>query len=1177
MGYLLKRAVIAVVLSGIVAALFGYVPPAQAATDWRADVSDVADRPFSLTSVAHKQRISATLPAGSDKVRNALVDAVTTGATSAYRDQVRMVSEKTGRQTYFNDLKLAGWLAGRLRLKSNTAEADALTDLLMAGRLTAATAVHDAAAALRVPAEADEYSLVTLAGELSLTSQVTAGLDLLVGVEGVLVRGGRSAALRELRLAQSATARAEAALDKAYPVTAEVNFAYAWLHGVNALDHLGITPNSDIDGDGVPDELELRVGSSPLAADSDGDGLTDLFEIDALFGFSLPADTDTDDDGLADGKEDLDGDGLTALQEQTLGTKPTEPDTDNDGLSDKEEGPLGTSPVKADTDDDGLLDGIEPAMSTSPTDADTDDDGVLDGDEQLQQQVHGVDGITATLVGTGDLVSTFNVTEVTTDARMIGAGGQVGPAYDFSLSPPAYEGFAQAELSIPFDPTAIGDTDPADLRLFYFDPELRVWGPATADQEVDLQASVVRATVTHFSTYAIFDIKNWGEIWTAQDNPCRTRGDGGGGTDIVLLDLALVLDSSGSMDWNDPDGLRRSAAKNFVDALLPEDRAAVVDFDDSAYVTQGLTTDHDAVKAAIDQIDDVGGTNIGAGVSLANSILINNGDPARARMAILLTDGEGSYSSSLTEQARTAGIAIYTIGLGASVDSALLSDIATQTGGKYHHVDTAEELPEVFRRISNDTGGGDPRASVDTDGDGLSDCIEIEGAQDSTGHRYTSDPTLPDTDGDGLTDAEEVGEARSIGEVFLGWEMAGVSDLLERDEPIYSVISDPYLEDSDSDGLIDPADIELELDAFNSDVDGDGLSDGDEAGTIGSNPEAHDTDGDGYDDSYENGHRDDQGLDPLFYDKTVSTWTYAKDFLQGFIAGDMWRGDSLAWLAGNLSSGGLSFIPVYGWGLGAIADLRDAIGSVAHADWVGAGLSLVGILPYAGDAVSIPGKAVRFADNAPELADETVTFIAKIDGNIAPDAIKIDTVKKILGPTWDDLTDAGFTDDALLQLSKGRGDLDEVAAAMKGCARSGRAIALAAAEACALHVPGAKAGDFATGKAGEEWLEGYLEAGAKGEEKQVWRTTKDFIGKGRFFDVLVDGVAHESKVGRVKWSTAIEVQIKKDAWLVQQSGNGVTKAHWHFFASSSSNTIGPDDKVLELLKANGITYSIHPS
>ena len=78
----------------------------------------------------------------------------------------------------------------------------------------------------------------------------------------------------------------------------------------------------------------------------------------------------------------------------------------------------------------------------------------------------------------------------------------------------------------------------------------------------------------------------------------------------------------------------------------------------------------------------------------------------------------------------------------------------------------------------------------------------------------------------------------------------------------------------------------------------------------------------------------------------------------------------MAWLSGYLCSGGLSFIPVVGWILGGLADLRDTIAGFIHSDWVGAVLSILGLVPYAGDAIAIPGKAAKFvAKYVHRLAD----------------------------------------------------------------------------------------------------------------------------------------------------------------------------------------------------------------
>jgi von Willebrand factor type A domain/Bacterial TSP3 repeat len=590
------------------------------------------------------------------------------------------------------------------------------------------------------------------------------------------------------------------------------------------------------------------------------------------------------------------------------------------------------------------------------------------------------------------------------------------------------------------------------------------------------------------------------------------------------------------MSQNDPSGLRLVGAKNFVDALLPDDRAAVIDFDSTAIVRQDLTTDKDAVKAAIDDIDASGGTDIGAGVRAGLNVLLANSDPDRARMMIMLTDGFGSYDPALTEQAKAAGIAIYTIGLGASVDDALLQSIADGTGGKYNKVATAADLPEVFRRISDGTGGGED-VTKDTDGDGLTDCQETQGILSGTQKRYTSDPSKRDTDGDGLSDADE-----------LGNPLAG--PFPSGKAVVYNVRSDPRKPDTDGDGLTDAAEFDEETSALAKDSDFDNLSDSVEM-DLSTDPTNLDTDGDSFSDGYEHAHRDDQGLNPLYPDVKVSKWSYAADFAKGALAGDLWRADSLAWLAGNLASGASSFIPVVGWIVGGIADLRDAIGSAIHADWVGSGLSALGVLPYAGDAIAIPGKTARFILRNADKSDEALAFVSKLDD--VPQAIKIKSLR-ILGNDFDALTVFGASEAALVKLAAGGTDLKLLAAVTKRAKK------------------GAPTQFFPNGTSGEKFLEGLF----PGSATQEWYKTKGFLGFGRRADVVdTAGVMHESKVGFVKNSKRIRNQIEKDAWIRDNGVNNATGVQWHFFPSSRSSSVGADKAILDLLDAKGIPYVLH--
>ena len=79
----------------------------------------------------------------------------------------------------------------------------------------------------------------------------------------------------------------------------------------------------------------MYLGTNINERDSDGDGLEDSTEIAASF--TSPLKYDTDDNGVGDGEEDYDKDGLTNLEELIHGTIICNSDSDNDGLNDYDE------------------------------------------------------------------------------------------------------------------------------------------------------------------------------------------------------------------------------------------------------------------------------------------------------------------------------------------------------------------------------------------------------------------------------------------------------------------------------------------------------------------------------------------------------------------------------------------------------------------------------------------------------------------------------------------------------------------------------------------------------------------------------------------------------------------------------------------------------------------------
>ena len=109
-------------------------------------------------------------------------------------------------------------------------------------------------------------------------------------------------------------------------------------------------------------------------------------------------------------------------------------------------------------------------------------------------------------------------------------------------------------------------------------------------------------------------------MWATDIKTPQNQGD----SQYTGIDVVFVIDSSGSMWDNDRSGLRKEAAKAFVDKLGSNDRAAVIDFDHDASVYQDFTSDHTNLKNAINRINSSGGTDLGAGMDKAISLFTNS-------------------------------------------------------------------------------------------------------------------------------------------------------------------------------------------------------------------------------------------------------------------------------------------------------------------------------------------------------------------------------------------------------------------------------------------------------------------------------------------------------------------------------------------------------------------------
>lgn len=169
------------------------------------------------------------------------------------------------------------------------------------------------------------------------------------------------------------------------------------------------------------------------------------------------------------------------------------------------------------------------------------------------------------------------------------------------------------------------------------------------------------------------------------------------------IHVVLVMDSSGSMA-GDAIVHARKAALALVDGLADGDRLAVVTFDSQSRVLVPSTvidekTRADA-RARVEKMAATGTTDLAGGLSrgLAEASRGYLGDGVNR--LVLLSDGlpnDEAPIAALVQQAAGMRVAVTALGLGLEYNETLLAAMAQQTGGKFHFIESSDQVAAVFR------------------------------------------------------------------------------------------------------------------------------------------------------------------------------------------------------------------------------------------------------------------------------------------------------------------------------------------------------------------------------------------------------------------------------------------------------------------------------------------------
>ncbi|MBK7291117.1 MAG: VWA domain-containing protein [Chitinophagaceae bacterium] len=203
----------------------------------------------------------------------------------------------------------------------------------------------------------------------------------------------------------------------------------------------------------------------------------------------------------------------------------------------------------------------------------------------------------------------------------------------------------------------------------------------------------------------------------------RSEGEG--------IDIVLCMDVSGSMGSQDIPPSRMEVAKEVAEEFVrsrPVDRIGLVIFSGESFTQCPITNDRNTLITQIQKLESrtllKDGTVIGEGLATAVDRLVQS--KSKSKVIILITDGkEDAPDTRLIDPltaldiAKSQRVKVYTIGMGAVpsnitevtgrtknqnpeigfIDVALLTKIATETGGQYFRAKDKEALKETYKQI----------------------------------------------------------------------------------------------------------------------------------------------------------------------------------------------------------------------------------------------------------------------------------------------------------------------------------------------------------------------------------------------------------------------------------------------------------------------------------------------
>lgn len=173
------------------------------------------------------------------------------------------------------------------------------------------------------------------------------------------------------------------------------------------------------------------------------------------------------------------------------------------------------------------------------------------------------------------------------------------------------------------------------------------------------------------------------------------------------LNLAIVLDKSGSMSGQNKIENAKQGAIEMISRLNKDDFISIITFDSRAHVlvpVQRVRNKRMLIRK-VRSIRANGGTALYDGVSVAAQEMRRRSNSDYLNRMVLLSDGMANVGPQTNAEIFRLGEGIFSddmqisaIGLGLEFNEQLLSELTANSGGSYYYANNSDELPSIFKK-----------------------------------------------------------------------------------------------------------------------------------------------------------------------------------------------------------------------------------------------------------------------------------------------------------------------------------------------------------------------------------------------------------------------------------------------------------------------------------------------